>query len=168
MSVYFSIKYGYEPMTSDTQMSEWWEHEDYRAVCSTKVKQHFEELRNVGLTKNGVRANNLYLLLMGDNGLILNTINHHRYDGHEPIQVMATLEDRPHKEIGKARAIIPVPEGVWIVIEKSSETGEVGIIGAARTPAGAKKLMEMALPVMDDTRTLRVEYRSFIEGTPNA
>ena len=160
-------------MTSASQLLEWWEHEDYPCEDVTKVKRYFDNLRTVALQKNNIRANRLYLLLMGDHGLVINTIDTHNYTGTETTGTLSInksfpLEDRPHKEVGKSHGVIPIPEGTWIVIETSSETGEVGIIGAARTAAGAKKLMEMALPVMDDTRTLRVEYRSFIEGTPNA
>ena len=165
MSVYFSVKYGYQSPTSDTQHLEWWEHEDYPADQVENAKGCFANLRTLPITKGGVRANKLFLLLMGNYGLVLHTVDSHTYDEHK---TAITLEDRPHKEIGKSHGVIPIPEGAWIVIEKSSETGEVGIIGAARTAAGAKRLMEMAIPVMDDTRTLRVEYRSFIERTPNA
>ena len=167
MSIYFSVKYGYHSSTFDTKLSEWWEHEDFTADHVNKAKQRFDHLKTLPLSKDGIAPNELRLLLMGNYGLVLHTIDSHTYDENEYV-TNVTLEDRPHKEVGKSRGVIPVPEGAWIVIEKSSETGEVGIIGAARTAAGAKKLMEISLPIMDDTRTLRVEYRSFIERTPNA
>jgi hypothetical protein len=165
MSIYYVVEYGFEPQTSETQHLAWKERE--KAVDERIGRASFEWFKKNRPSKDGTFANKLDLFLMDIDEKREIIVTHLAWHLFREVYRTKTLEDRPHvvHKPTEVRAVAPVAEGVWIVLEKSLETAEQRIVGVARTSGGVQKLIDIIAPVMDDIREVTVKYFSFIEGT---